>query len=731
MLRVKMKSGSYDVLTKGGEEHGAGLGMAMTRSGASMMRRSIPDNGRFSRRRSEAGLDLWYDIYIPESCPVEEAIELFRASESVEIAEPVYRMEQVGMDACPVRQLSLSGVDIPYNDPYAGKQWHLFPTFPVTSCYAGDAHLNILPAWQATPGDREVIVAVMDGGIDFSHPDLADAMWDDGNGNCGYNFLRNSNEIIPSDHGTGVAAVIGAVNNNGEGICGIAGGDSGHGGVRLMSCQVFDDDGIASPDIGKFMAYAADNGAVISQNSWNYVGLKDLSQYGKDAIDYFIRNAGMDENGNQVGPMAGGIVVFAAGNAGIDTPQYPAAYPPVISVASLSADFVKADSSNYGDWVDISAFGGAPGIYSAGAGGGYGFVQGTSIAAPQIAGLAALVVSHKGGPGFTNTQLEEIILGSGRAERVNVCNPEYAGKLGAGVPDAGCMMYYGVEPGNVTDLSATGRRSHIELCWTAPECYDNRPVTDYDVFFSAELSLDGLDCDHPGDGVQVRHFCLSPQNAGDPVNCIIDRLDRLHRYSIAVVARSPYGTASVPAVINASTSGNSAPAAISPIDDIVLPGLGKEYGTEIDLYSHFMDIDMPGDNLMFFVSMSREGIVSCREEKGIIYLMPMASGNTVLTAVAADEDGEMAEISFRVTCIGELGAYPNPFVDVLNIVLPGMSGEVPVVIYDRAGHAALRTSVELDADGKGSISAGGLSPGKYNMVIEMSGKTFKKGVVKC
>lgn len=156
-----------------------------------------------------------------------------------------------------------------------------------------------------------------------------------------------------------------------------------------MSCQIFDEPGRDAATIEEIMVWTADHGAVISQNSWTYVpGLPDLSQSGKAAIDYFIEYAGCDENGNQTGPMKGGIVIFAAGNDGISDPVFPGAYEKVVAVASLGIDGRKVAGSNYGSWIDLAALGGhATGderfrVFSTTTNGGYGYSAGTSMAAP-------------------------------------------------------------------------------------------------------------------------------------------------------------------------------------------------------------------------------------------------------------------------------------------------------------------------------------------------------------
>ena len=363
------------------------------------------------------------------------AVSDFSNIPGIETVEPVLQARRLGdeEEVIPVKsleQIKALATETPFNDPGLSLQWHYHNEGNLPNSVAG-ADINLYRAWKVTAGSREVIVAVVDGGIDYNHEDLRDNVWineDEQAGNedldnngyrgdvYGWNFVSDISTIIPHSHGTHVAGTIAAVNNNGKGVCGIAGGSGVLDGVRVMSCQIFepsDDPGgksKGSQKIPQAIVYGANNGAVISQNSWSYVFEQGSTPYlnasTKAAIDYFIEYAGLDENGNQVGPMKGGIVIFAAGNDDSDRDAYPAKYEKVLSVASMAPDFVKAYYSNYADWVDITAPGGsyryggkyndACPVYSTIPGNAYGYKQGTSMACPHVSGVAALVVSAFG-----------------------------------------------------------------------------------------------------------------------------------------------------------------------------------------------------------------------------------------------------------------------------------------------------------------------------------------------
>ena len=468
VFRIKLRETAAELDTRAFTRSGSGSGIAAfdaaaTRAGATAVQRVFSNGDRFRERRRRAGLHLWYDVHFSGAISVAEAMERFGRVDEVECIEPVPRMVPAGATVSQADFSRTSGSDnvaIPgFDDPLLVNQW-IYHRVGAAVGSTAVADLNIFPAWSVSTGHKDVVVAVVDGGIDYTHPDLAANIWRDGQGACGYNFCRHNTEITPSSHGTHVAGTIGAVNNNGIGVCGIAGGDGTPGsGVRLMSCQIFDEPGRDAATIEEIMVWTADHGAVISQNSWTYVpGLPDLSQSGKAAIDYFIKYAGCDNDGNQLpdSPMKGGIVIFAAGNDNVSNPgtASPADYDAVVSVAAIAPDYTKASYSNYGSYIDISAPGGNLNgngmVYSTIHNSSYGDMSGTSMACPMVSGVAALVIQKYGlnERGFTPDRLKEILFKS--AYDVDNYNPKYAGQLGYGCVDATAAL--GIE---VTDEMPT------------------------------------------------------------------------------------------------------------------------------------------------------------------------------------------------------------------------------------------------------------------------------------
>ena len=464
-----------------------------------------------SETRAKSKIDDWYLLSFDKSVDVKALASCIAKDERVERVEyDVYiqRATYKRLEMPLNRPEPTRSMDLPFDDPELPWQWHYYNdgSLDPDLCVAG-ADINLLNAWKYTAGDNRVIVAVCDGGIMASHPDLKDNMWvneaeksgkkgidDDGNGYIddiyGYNFVTDSGNVTADDHGTHVAGTISAVNNNGFAVCGIAGGTGNGDGVRLMSLQIFEgEDGCYSHQMAKAFRYAADNGAVIINNSWGYMPEDDFrsdNEYErydsvlKDAIDYFESNAKLE------GVMDGGLVVFAAGNEAYPASNYPGGYTEFISVTSYAPDGLPTTYTNYGKGCNVADFTAAyytnygPGVNICAPGGdvyygtfltisstsvqdaysyGYEYMQGTSMATPHVSGCAALAVSYaaKTGKHLTADELRMLIVTSvhnidqyqvGKkssfdyttGEYFDVYLDKYVGKLGTGYIDAHLLL---------------------------------------------------------------------------------------------------------------------------------------------------------------------------------------------------------------------------------------------------------------------------------------------------
>ena len=490
----------------------------LAQTGKFRLERLFPECGRFEARTHSEGLDTWYIANFDKTLETSDVVNQLKrcgSVESIEYSLPVVMSDTEGggfLSAAPMALSASRKETFPFNESRMVQQmqWHYNNTgsiFGSTGLVGADA--DVWAAWKLCAGNPDVIVAVIDQGVKPDHEDLADNMWinkgeipgngidDDGNGYVddvyGFNFVDNKGTITTSSalsHGTHVAGTIAAVNNNGIGVNGIAGGSGNKDGVRIMTLQTLgaSESGASGSGLGgivRAMKYAADNGAVICQNSWGYNQKLSWNAWTRSAfsalrraIDYFVKYAGVDENGEQIGPMKGGIVIFAAGNEGVNYQSFPAADKSVVSVASYSYTGAAAYYTNYGSWVDISAPGGDTyldsnygGVYSTGVKedgtSGYVYMQGTSMACPHVSGACALAVSYYYGRdkrmGLTPDKLRSALLSSARPINANLSAP-YVGNMGVGMLDTYRLLQYMDYLGEIPDQTvAAGQTKTVGL----------------------------------------------------------------------------------------------------------------------------------------------------------------------------------------------------------------------------------------------------------------------------
>lgn len=527
-----------------------------TQFNAVSMERVFRDGGKFKARREAFGLHRWYQIRFQGDTDVPVLIAAYQSNENIEIAEAIL-MKTFGAEQ------NQPGIQWTPNDPQFPNQYNWNNTGQTGGTPGAD--VSAPQAWNIQTGDPGVIISVHDTGIDINHPELNPILWVNPNPDPvmndlhGWNFANGNNNIQDAEgHGSHVSGTIAAVNNNGIGVSGLAGGDGTGNGVRIMTCRVFGDgvtDGFAES-----YPYAADNGAVISQNSWGYTSPGVYEQAVLDGIDYFIANAGFDELGNPVGPIHGGVVVFAAGNSGTDNQWYPAYYEPVYAVAGtnhfdrLIRNGIDGSwfGSNYGTWVDISA----PGfmIISTVNSNGYDTYSGTSMACPHVSAAAGLVASQY--PGMTNNEVMLRVVGT--TDDIDPLNPGFEGKLGSGRLNAYAALVEddGQPPLPITDLAVTGTgTTSIDMEWTVPDvavpaASVMAPPALYDIRYSTNPIVDDTDFN---DATQVANPPV-PLAPGETQTYTLTGLVPLTTYYVAIKSQDIFANKSeMSNVVSATT----------------------------------------------------------------------------------------------------------------------------------------------------------------------------------
>lgn len=331
---------------------------------------------------------LFRTVSMPEGADIDKIIQQYSTDPSVLSVEPNV-----------IRYITTTP-----DDPSVSLQWHL----------TGENGIHATTAWETQTGSSEVVVAVIDTGVDVDHPDLADNMWinpgeiadngidDDGNGYVddvhGVDLVDGDGDPTPdpdgidndnfggadngTEHGTHVAGIIAAVGNNARGVSGVA------WDISIMGVRALDEEGSGTDtEIAEGIRYAADNGAHVINMSLGGYGSTSVLE---NAVEYAVEK--------------GVTVIAAAGNDGININKfsfYPACYDDVLGVASTNQQHEASSFSNYGsDCVDVAA----PGeliystLYSGDAAHGfstdYGYMTGTSMATPVVAGVVGLLQSQ-------------------------------------------------------------------------------------------------------------------------------------------------------------------------------------------------------------------------------------------------------------------------------------------------------------------------------------------------
>lgn len=340
-----------------------------------------------------------HKIKLPPGSDIWQKINQYQADPRVEYAEPNYQLKAF---ATP-------------NDPYFSQQWAL-------------PKIQAPEAWDKTTGSSSIVIAVLDTGVDLTHPDLAGKIV------AGYDFVNgDSNPSDDNGHGTHVAGIAAATTNNGVGVVGVSWGS------RIMPLKVLDSFGNGDDfALQQAIVWAADNDAKIINMSLGGPGYVQSTQ---DAVNYAYSR--------------GAILVSAAGNDAISTPYYPAAYNHVIAVSATNSGDNITSYSNYGSWIDVAAPGGGnvgtDGIISTFWNGGHAYATGTgtSMAAPHVSGVAALIATYA--PTLTNDQVEQQI----KSTADDLGSPGFDNYFGYGRINALNALFWGHLNGTLVKTSTS------------------------------------------------------------------------------------------------------------------------------------------------------------------------------------------------------------------------------------------------------------------------------------
>lgn len=610
------------------------------------IRPMLPPNPKFAAQRAKYGLDQWYVVTFDEALAPESIVKSLTDVAGVmkaEVVKPMVCKEgNKGFVVAGAPTKAASTTAYPFNDPYLPDQWH-YKNFGDKAQRVAGADINLFDAWKIATGKKDIIVAIIDGGIDYSHEDLAANMYvnekelngvegydDDGDGYIddvyGYNFCTQSGAVYPHEHGTHVAGTVAAVNNNGIGVCGVAGGDgTANSGVKLLSCQVFDGrQGAGDGDFAAAIVYAAEKGATIAQCSWGWSEAGYCEEAVVKAIDYFTETA-------RSSTMAGGLMIFAAGNNGMTGDFYPACLPNVLAVGSMTSELTPASYSNYGAWVDVMAPGGlmdysqAEGVMSTLPNGKYGYNEGTSMATPHVSGIAALVLAKYGSPEFTNeslrTQLETSVkdfYGFGN-------NEQYRGLYGSGYVDANkaLQMGDGSAPNAVTDFTLQASQDYILVEWKIPAASENS-VHSHIVYYSTEPFTAESDLSKVKSLIADTKFLYS----GDSYTQKISGLSPLTKYYIAIKAVSRQGKASE----------------LSPVKEIST-NEGPKMTLNVSKVTLNSTADAPTAQGAFTIQNDADGILSWSVSSATVSMSPSQSsrcpGTVVPGVIARNHSGKV------------------------------------------------------------------------------------------
>ncbi len=331
-------------------------------------------------------LRTWWKLHLPESTDINAAVAAFKSASVVLAAQPSFVFKTF----------------FTYNDRNFSRQY-------------GMSRVHSSGAHDIYTGNDSIIIAIVDTGIDYNHPDLSANMWHDAQGNHGRNFCTDQAATNPmptagGSHGTHCAGIADACTNNSLGVASLA------YRAKLMAVRCGQSTTISYGFEG--IQWAANNGADVISCSWG----SSQSDSREQAVMDYAWNLNC-------------VIICAAGNDGNDSLHYPAALNHVVAVASSDQNDRRSSFSCYGNWVDVTAPG--SNIYSTVPNSSYEYMDGTSMACPFAASLAGLI---KGKMGHASRNIDVVTVLEESCDNIDATNPNYIGRLGHGRINAQSAM---------------------------------------------------------------------------------------------------------------------------------------------------------------------------------------------------------------------------------------------------------------------------------------------------
>ena len=399
-------------------------------------------------------------------------------------------------------------------------------------------------------------------------------------------------------------------------------------------------------------------------------------------------------------------------------------------------------------------------VYSTYINGGYAYLWGTSMACPHVSGVAALIVSYYGvdTPGFTAERCREILLRSFRPVGEYVAGEPYADGLGAGLVDASLILLEnpGIKPGSVEELTLTPLPDGMAIAAAMPADGNGDAVSKIRLGY-APVNGDGTT------GEWREETFPNIQPAGGIFTTEL-QLAAEETYRVRMSVEDRYGNVSDEVTDEATTLPhvNVAPS-YRGIETQLFTSTGKGFSKTVALDSYFSDPDIPyGDELTFAFDDGEQEILEVVLEGAELLLTPIYKGQTEIVVTATDRAGESASGTFRVRIVSgdeppaepepdpepdpdpdpdpdpvpgfdgdTMVVVPNPVGEALTVYVPHVASmEGTATIYDAAARKVLETTITVDAEGKGTLQVGGLSPGAYSLSVEVGGKSSKVSFMK-